>query len=78
MIKDNRQEPIDTLKERCQLLDESICKNRGWIIMLRKARGKNSEPADLDLIYFKGRVDRKINDIIGMIDRQLDKFNPED
>ena len=78
MIKNNRPDPIDTLKERCQTLNESISKNLGWIIMLRKARGKNSEPADLDLIYFKGKVNNKINNIIGMIDRQLDKFNVED
>ena len=77
MQKDNRQEPIDILKEKCELIDDLIIKYKGYMLLLRKGRGKSSEPADIDLIDFKGRVNYKIDNINKMIDRRLNLFNPD-
>jgi len=74
--RDHRQKPIDALKERCDCIDDLIIKYKGYMLILRKARGKSSEPADIDLIDFRYRVDGKINNIIKMIDRRLRSITP--
>lgn len=71
MAKDCRQRSIDILKERCELIDDLIIKYKGYMLLLRKGRGKGSEPADIDLIDFMDTVNREINIIIEMIDNRL-------
>lgn len=73
-----KQEPIEMLVERVKCMEGLIVKYKGYMIMLRKARGKSSEPADIDLLDFKGKVNYKILIIVGMIDRRLHSFNVKD
>lgn len=71
MIREYKQRPVDILKERCDLLDDLIIKYKGYILLLRKARGKSSEPADIDLIDFKDEINYSIDEIIERINSRL-------
>jgi len=71
MTREYKQRPVDILKERCDLLDDLIIKYKGYMLLLRKARGKGSEPADVDLIDFKDEINYSIDEIIERIDNRL-------
>ena len=71
MTREYKQRPVDILKERCDLLDDLIIKYKGYILLLRKARGKSSEPADVDLIDYRDRIDYSIGKLIKRIDNRL-------
>jgi len=71
MTREYKQRPVDILKERCDLLDDLIIKYKGYMLLLRKARGKGSEPADVDLIDYRDRIDYSIGKLIKRIDNRL-------
>ena len=78
MTREYRQRPVDILKEKCDLIDDLIIKYKGYMLLLRKGRGKGSEPADIDLIDYRDKIDADINYVIRKIDRRLRLFDPTD
>ena len=65
------QNSAERLLERYELLEEMLIKTSGHLLLLRKIRGKPSEPIDIDLLDVKDEVDASINWIIRKIDREL-------
>ena len=69
--KQKYQNPAERLLERYELLEEMLIKTSGHLLLLRKIRGKPSEPIDIDLLDVKDEVDASINWLIRKIDRKL-------
>ena len=72
------QNPAERLLERYELLEKLLIKTSGHILLLKKIRGKSSEPIDIDLLDFKDEIDADVNYVIRKIDRKLRSFDTPD
>jgi len=72
------QNPVERLSERYEFLEELLIKTSGHILLLRKIRGKASEPIDIDLLDIKDEIDADINYVIRKIDGKLKLFDTPD
>ncbi len=74
----NYKNHAERLLERYNMLEEMLIKSHGCVMVLRKIKGKESEPIDIDLLDFKDEIDASIQTLIRKIDRKLDLFNVPD
>ncbi len=76
--KQKVENPADLLKERYSYIEELIIKTSGHLLLLKKIRGKASEPINIDLFDFKDEIDEDIGWIIRKIDWKLKLWDKPD
>jgi hypothetical protein len=59
-------------------LEDMLIKASGHMLLLKKLKGRGSEPINIDMLDFKDEIDASINTIIKKIDRKLDLYNTPD